>query len=60
MICHKINWSFCREDFGSGQGAKSEHTRLYVSDEQRSPGPKAAGKMFKLFCHRPWGEKERF
>ena len=31
--------------FGPGQGAKSEHTRLYVSDEQRSHGAKASGQI---------------
>ena len=41
----EINLQFGRGDFGTEQGAKSEHTRLYVSDEQRSHGAKAPGQI---------------
>ena len=41
----EINDQFGRGDFGPGQGAKSEHTRRYVSDEQRSHGAKAPGQI---------------
>ena len=43
--CRKINVPFGRGDFGPEQGAKSEHTRRYVSDEQRSYGSKAPGQI---------------
>ena len=41
----EITVPFGRGDFGPEQGAKSEHTRLYVSDEQRSSGPKSPGQI---------------
>ena len=44
-VRQEITALFGRGDFGPGQGAKSEHTRWYVSDKQRSPETKAPGEI---------------
>ncbi len=52
----EITVRFGRGDFGPEQGAKSAHTRLYVSDEQRSYGLKATGRIdtvIQLFHREP-------